>query len=124
MSQVDEVLDAGPHAGELIGEKLRRMVDEEAARAEREPEPEPPALPPRDPHARPCSVCGGWGILQTGSLVEAHDVRQCWHCGGVGFEEAIQVAPQAAERDPADTDDVEYVASPVAGAWVWPQAGR
>lgn len=124
---VDDELElepvSGRAAGEAIGARLAAMVDagerqalaEEAA-AQLEPGEEPPA----DPRARNCSVCRGWGMLQTGSLVEGQATRTCWHCGGIGFEEAQLVGPAT----PLVASDQLEPAPPAEAApsWVWPQA--
>lgn len=124
--ELDEPEEEGPPRPPLfVGERLARMVDEnerQALEPEPVPEPEPGEEPPADPRARRCSVCRGWGILQTGSLVDGQNVRGCWHCGGIGFEEAQLVGPTtplvaADQLEPAPE-------APPAGAWVWPEQGR
>ena len=116
-----------PAAHHLDGDRIRELVEREAAAAEAEPPLEVeqvfPDAPPQDPRARACQVCAGWGILRTGSAVDAQLTRPCWHCGGLGFEEAQLVGPPTPL---VASDQLEEPAPPAepAVAWAWPQAGR
>jgi hypothetical protein len=114
----------GRTAAEVLGAKLHDLADanELAAGDDEKDEVTLPDEPPRDPRARACTVCQGWGILRTGSGVESQLVRQCWHCNGVGFEEAQRAIPEPVPHSDELEQYTASVAEP-AGAWVWPSPG-
>lgn len=102
-----------------LGERLSAMVEAEAAAAETAPEP--PAdfageKPPDDPYSSPCPTCKGWGVVNTGSLVEGNTHRQCRDCQGYGYVERGQPPAPAPARDERRELEPEP-ASPGAIAW-------
>lgn len=89
----------------LDAERVQRALEhsDKLHAADVKPEPAPAAdpraehdeEPPFDPHSVRCDTCRGWGIVQTGSLVENQQTRQCPDCRGIGWIDRLALVPPA-----------------------------
>jgi hypothetical protein len=92
-----------------VGERIAAMVEDEAQRAEQETghAETGPRVPPADPYTRTCPTCQGFGVTQTGSIVDGQEFRDCVDCRARGWQERLEREPQPqtnGEQEPQAAD--------------------